>query len=200
MTQKIKHVTVFAASGGDPDTIYTEAAKTLGMLLAQRSIRCIYGGGQFGLMGAVSNSALDSGGSVCGIIPQFMIDRGWLNPRLSDVVITQDIHSRKRIMAERSDATVALPGGVGTMEELLEIITWRQLGLYPKPVIILNISGYYDFLLLQLRQTQQEKFLQHDAGDLFTVATTPLQALYMLIHQTEHPVTGQSRHHVNPGL
>jgi uncharacterized protein (TIGR00730 family) len=180
MQKDIKAITVYAASSSTISNIYIEAALNLGRQLAGRGITCIYGGGQTGLMGAVSNSMLDASGKVRGIIPQFMIDKGWLNRRLTDVVVTQDMHSRKQLMAESGDACIALPGGVGTLEELLEIITWRQLGLYNKPIIILNTNNFYENLLAMLIKIEEENFMNHDSNTLWKVAQTPEEALQLI--------------------
>jgi uncharacterized protein (TIGR00730 family) len=185
----INFVTVYAASSCNIDEIYLSAARELGKLLAKHSITCIYGGGPNGLMGAVANSALDNGGKVCGIIPKFMIERGWLNTRLTDVVTTDDMHRRKSLMAERSDACIALPGGIGTLEELLEIITWRQLGLYCKPIIILNVNGFYDYLLEMLHKIEKENFMRHGHEEIWSVAKTPEEALDLIFSQAQNPIT-----------
>jgi uncharacterized protein (TIGR00730 family) len=185
---KIKNITVYAASSCKIQDLYIEAARKLGELFASKSITCIYGGGCNGLMGAVANATLDNGGKVCGIIPQFMIDRGWHNTRLTDLIVTNDMHERKRMMAERSDACIALPGGIGTLEELLEIIAWRQLGLYSKPIIILNINGFYDHLLSLMHNIEIENFMRHETGKIWSVATSPEEALELIISQSQNHI------------
>jgi len=184
MSQKIKTITIYASASPRISSVYFEAAGNLGKLLAEHSIACVNGGGLNGLMGAVTNAVLENGGNVCGVIPQFMYDKGWLHPSIRDVIITPDMHSRKQTMAAKSDACIALPGGVGTLEELLEIITWKQLGLYKNPIVILNTAGYYDFLLAMLRKADQENFI-HSKSTVWQVASAPEEALELLQMQPE---------------
>ena len=174
------NVCVFCASSARIDTRYLEAARELGQLLAQQGWRCVNGGGSVGLMGAVTDGALDAGGQVTGVIPKFMVDNGWCYDRLEDVVITADMHQRKHLMSEMADAVIAMPGGVGTLEELLETLTWRQLGLVKVPVIILNTMGYYDPLLAMLRHAIDEGFMKASHAQLWQVATTPGEAIALL--------------------
>ena len=155
----------------------------LGNLLASNGMTCITGGGAKGMMGAVADGALNAGGQVIGIIPQFMVDEGWSNDALSEIVITKSIHERKELMAQKSDACIALPGGVGTIEELMEIITWRQLSLYEKPIIILNLNGYYDSLLLMLKKAVDEKFMHPKNHEIWNVAYTPEEVLDIITMQ-----------------
>ena len=128
--RKIRSVCVYCASSSRVAPAYFEAAQELGQLLARKHIRCVYGAGGQGLMGTLADAVMQEGGEITGVIPQFMYDNGWNHPALKDLIITPDIHSRKQRMAALSDAVIALPGGCGTFEELLEIITWKQLGLY----------------------------------------------------------------------
>ena len=181
MKQEMRgNVCVFCASSADIDTRYLEAARELGALLAQGCWRCVNGGGAVGLMGAVTDGTLDAGGEVTGVIPKFMVDNGWCYDRLEDVIITADMHQRKQMMSEMADAVIALPGGVGTLEELLETLTWRQLGLVKVPVIILNTLGYYDGLLAMLGHAIDEGFMKPSHGQLWQVANTPQEALNLL--------------------
>jgi len=170
-------ITIYAASSPHVSPVYIQAAKDLGRLIAQKGINCINGAGKTGLMAQVTDSVLENGGRVIGIIPQFMVDNGWGHPSLTECVVTPDMHTRKQLMAQRSDACIALPGGIGTLEELLEIITWKQLGLYSKPVIILNTNNYFDDLLRMLTKIRQEHFTYHSLASLWTVAETPEEAL-----------------------
>ena len=174
------NVCVFCASSADIDPRYLEAARELGRLLAEGGWRCVNGGGAVGLMGAVTDGALDAGGEVTGVIPKFMVDNGWCYDRLDDVIITADIHQRKQMMSEMGDAVIAMPGGVGTLEELLETLTWRQLGLVKVPVIILNTLGYYDGLLEMLRHAIDEGFMKTSHARLWQVAATPEEAIALL--------------------
>ncbi len=171
------NVCVFCASSANIDVRYLEAARELGTLLAQGGWRCVNGGGAVGLMGALTDGALDAGGEVTGVIPKFMVDKGWCYDRLEDVIVTADMHQRKQMMSDMADAVIALPGGVGTLEELLETLTWRQLGLVKKPVIILNTLGYYDPLLSMLQHAIDEGFMKPSHNQLWTVAATPQEAI-----------------------
>ena len=186
------NVCVFCASSANIDERYLADAHQLGTLLAQAGWRCVNGGGAVGLMGAVTNGTLDAGGEVTGVIPKFMVDNGWCYDRLSDVVVTADMHQRKQIMSDMADAVIALPGGVGTLEELLETLTWRQLGLVKVPVIILNTLGYYDPLLAMLRHSIDEGFMKSSHGLLWQVAATPAEAISLL--DDNNPVQFESKY------
>lgn len=181
MKREIKgNVCVFCASSANIDERYLADARELGNLLAQGGWRCVNGGGAVGLMGAVTDGTLDAGGEVTGVIPKFMVDNGWCYDRLMDVVVTADMHQRKQMMSNMADAVIALPGGVGTLEELLETLTWRQLGLVKVPIIILNTLGYYDLLLAMLRHAIDEGFMKPSHGQLWQVAATPADAVALL--------------------
>ena len=186
------NVCVFCASSANIDGRYLEAARELGKLLAQGGWRCVNGGGAVGLMGAVTDGALDAGGQVTGVIPKFMVDNGWCYDRLEDVIVTADMHQRKHMMSEMADAVIAMPGGVGTFEELLETLTWRQLGIVKTPVIILNTLGYYDPLLAMLRHAIDEGFMRPDHSRLWTVAATPAEAFASL--ENNDPITFDSKY------
>ena len=176
----MQSVCVYCASSTQIDEKYFRAAKELGTLIAQRGLRLITGAGNQGLMNAVEEAALAVGGKVTGIIPTFMMDEGWHHTGLTELIETSTIHERKQMMADLSDGVIALPGGCGTLEELLEIITWKQLGLYLNPIIILNVDGYYDHLLAQLEQAITENFMRDIHGDIWRVATTPEEAVELL--------------------
>ena len=186
------NVSVFCASSANIDERYLADAHELGALLAQGGWRCVNGGGAVGLMGAVTDGALDAGGEVTGVIPKFMVDQGWLYDRLEDVIVTADMHQRKQMMSDMADAVIAMPGGVGTMEELLETLTWRQLGLVKVPIIILNTLGYYDSLLALLNHAIGEGFMKTSHAGLWQVADTPAQAV-ALLHSSE-PVEFESKY------
>lgn len=176
----MQNVCVYCASSTQIDEKYFRAAKELGALIAQRGLRLITGAGNQGLMNAVEEAALAVGGKVTGIIPTFMMDEGWHHTGLTELIETSTIHERKQMMADLSDGVIALPGGCGTLEELLEIITWKQLGLYLNPIIILNVDGYYDHLLAQLEQAITENFMRNIHGDIWRVATTSEEAVELL--------------------
>lgn len=181
---KISSICVYCASSTKIDQIYVESAKELGTLLAKKSITCINGAGKMGLMGTVSDATLQENGKVIGVIPQFMVDNGWYHQSLSKLHVTQNMHERKHKMAELADGCIALPGGIGTLEELIEVITWKQLGLYKKPIVILNTNNYYDLLLRLLKQMADENFMRPMHTQLWMVAKTPAEAI-SLIEQAE---------------
>ncbi len=135
----IESICVYCASGPGNNPVFMDAARKLGRILAENGIRLVYGGGSVGLMGALAESVLDHGGAVTGVIPDFLVNREHMLLRVQERIITPDMHERKRVMFERADAFVALPGGVGTLEELVEQLTWAQLGRHKKPILILNI-------------------------------------------------------------
>ena len=159
MTQ-IKTVCVYCGSGSGSNPRFVEAAIALGKVFAENSIRLVYGGGSVGLMGAVAKSVLDHGGAVTGIIPDFLANRERMNPNLTELVVTPDMHERKRLMFERSDAFVALPGGVGTLEELVEQMTWQQLGRHTKPVLLANIDDFWEPLIALLTHMRANQFIR----------------------------------------
>ena len=153
----IKTICVYCGSGPGTNPNFIEAAKALGKALADNKIRLVYGGGSLGLMGAVATSVLDHGGTVTGIIPDFLRMRENALTRVQEMVVTPDMHERKRLMFERSDAFVALPGGLGTLEELVEQLTWQQLGRHAKPVLLANVDGFWEplfSLVAHMRETQ----------------------------------------------
>jgi len=156
---KIKSVCVYcgAASGSDP--VYLESAVELGRLFAHEGIRLIYGGGGVGLMGATARSCAEAGGRVTGIIPDFLIGKEQAFEHAHELVVTKDMHERKRLMFERADAFIALPGGIGTLEELVEQLTWVQLNRHAKPVLMLNIAGFWDPLLALFDHMQATGFV-----------------------------------------
>ena len=156
---------------------YSDAAYALGKMLGEEGITLITGGGCQGLMRAVEDGALEAGGKAIGVIPQFMVEQNWQHPSLSELHVTPDMHTRKQQMAQMSEAVIALPGGCGTMEELCEIITWKQLGLYLHPIVILNINGYYDALIAQLERAVEEHFMGKIHSKIWCVANTPQEAL-----------------------
>lgn len=176
----IKSVTIYCASSTQIDERYFEAARRLGALLAQKDIRVINGAGNIGLMRAISDATLEAGGKVTGIIPAFMVEQGWQHQGLSELRITDTMHERKQLMADLSDGIIALPGGCGTLEELLEVITWKQLGLYIHPIVILNTEGYYDALIEMLQHAVNERFMRQQHKDIWQIANTPEEAVELL--------------------
>lgn len=179
---EIKSVCVYSASSTQIAPVYFEVAEELGRLLARKRINLINGAGCIGLMAATSNAALAEGGTVTGVIPRFMVEQGWHHQGLTRLVETDTMHERKQLMAEISDGVIALPGGCGTLEELLEIITWKQLGLYLKPIVILNIDGYYNPLLEMLKNAIDGNFMRKEHQAIWQVASTAEEAIDMLYH------------------
>lgn len=177
---KIASVCVYSASSTKIDPVYFDTAYELGTLLGQQHIRLINGAGNMGLMSAVSDAALAAGGEVTGVIPRFMVEQGWHHTGLTRLVEVESMHERKKMMADLSDAVIALPGGCGTLEELLEIITWKQLGLYLNPVVILNVKGYFDSLLAMLQRAVEENFMRTQHGSIWHVAKTVREAVELV--------------------
>ncbi len=157
---KIKTVCVYCGSGPGTDPRFTEAAVALGKTLAENGVRLVYGGGSLGLMGSVATSVLDNGGTVTGIIPDFLKLRENALKRVQEMIVTPDMHERKRLMFEHSDAFVALPGGIGTLEELVEQLTWQQLGRHSKPILIANIANFWEPLLGLLTHMRSTQFIR----------------------------------------
>jgi uncharacterized protein (TIGR00730 family) len=155
----VRRVCVFSGSSAGGDLAYRAAATDLGHQLADRGIELVYGGASVGLMGAVADAALEGGGHVIGVIPQSLVDREIAHPELGDLRVVDSMHERKALMAQLADAFVALPGGVGTLEELFEVYTWNQLGLHAKPLGLFNVRGYFDGLVRFLDHAVEERFV-----------------------------------------
>jgi len=177
---QIKNVCVYSASSTKIAPVYFAMAEELGRLLAMHGINLINGAGSIGLMAATSNAALEAGGTVTGVIPHFMVEQGWHHNGLTQLIETETMHERKQLMADLSDGVIALPGGCGTMEELMEIITWKQLGLYLKPIVILNIDGFYDPLLEMLQRAIEGNFMRKEHQQIWQTATSPKEAVELL--------------------
>lgn len=173
----IKSVCVYCASSSKVDQKFFDATQILGKELARNQVKCVYGAGNQGLMGTLADSVLNHGGQIQGIIPQFMYDEGWNHTGLTELHIVESMHIRKQMMAENADAAIALPGGCGTLEELLEIITWKQLGLFKKPIIILNTDGYYDHLISMLNRAVEENFMHEKHTSIWTIVNTPQEVI-----------------------
>jgi len=156
----IRTVCVYCGSGPGTNPRFIESAIALGKVLAGNGIRLVYGGGSLGMMGAIATSVLEQGGSVTGIIPDFLTARENALTRVQEMIVTPDMHERKRLMFERSDAFVALPGGIGTLEELVEQLTWQQLGRHTKPVLLANIDGFWEPLLALLAHMRATQFIR----------------------------------------
>ena len=157
---KIKSICVYCGSGPGTSPAFVAAARRFGQILAENHVSLVYGGGSAGLMGACANAVLDGGGHVTGILPDFLVDREHMLMRAQERIITRDMHERKRQMFERADAFVAFPGGVGTLEELVEQLTWAQLGRHKKPIMIANIEGFWEPLCALLDHMEQLQFIR----------------------------------------
>jgi uncharacterized protein (TIGR00730 family) len=178
--RNLKKITVYAASSSKIEPYFFDAAKRLGKILADNHITCVYGGGRLGLMGALADSILENKGKIIGIIPEFLNTIELGHTGLTYLHVVDSMHTRKTKLVEETDAVIALPGGVGTLEELLEIITWKQLGFFTKPIVILNINGYYDPLLAMLDKIIAERFLRPKHSDMWQVAQNPEEVLDLI--------------------
>jgi len=157
---EIKRICVYCGSGPGRNPKFAAAATALGKIFAQNNIGLVYGGGTIGLMGAIAKSVVDHGGEVIGVIPDFLAAREVAKRDVAELVVTRDMHERKRIMFERSDAFIALPGGLGTLEELTEQLTWAQLGRHQKPVLLANIDGFWDPLIALIAHMRELAFVR----------------------------------------
>jgi uncharacterized protein (TIGR00730 family) len=173
-------VCVFASSSSRIDRKYVQAAAELGSLFARSKMKVIYGGGGIGLMGALADAVIENGGSITGVIPSFMNDEGWGHPGLNNMIVTTDMGDRKKNMFARADAVVALPGGIGTLEELMEAITLKQLGLFKGPVVILNTLDFYKSLFDFLEHMVSGNFMRSEHKDMWVIADTPEEVLNAL--------------------
>ena len=181
---QINSVCVYSASSTKIDAVYFQAAETLGRLFAEHHIRLI-NGARLVLNPVLTStqmfqSMLKNGGEVTGVIPRFMVEQNWHHTGLTELIEVESMHERKQKMANLSDGIIALPGGCGTLEELLEIITWKQLGLYLNPIIILNTNRFFDPLLEMLEKAIDENFMRRQHGDIWKVAQTPEEAVQLL--------------------
>lgn len=176
----IAKVCVYCGSGPGNDPVFLQSAQALGHTMADEGIGLVYGGGNIGLMGAVANAVLERGGHVTGIIPDFLTARERLLERVQETVIVPDMHSRKRLMFDKADAFVALPGGIGTLEELVEQMTWAQLGQHSKPILLVNINGFWKPLLVLLAHMREQGFIRAGLELSYLVAERVEDVLPML--------------------
>ena len=176
----MKSLCVYCGSSSGSDPAYAAAARELGQLLAAQQIELIYGGGRVGLMGTLADAVLDAGGRVQGVIPQSLADREVAHHGLTQLHIVETMHQRKALMAELSDGFLALPGGLGTFEELFEIWTWAQLGMHGKPIGLLNVAGYFDLLLQFLDHAVSQQLLKPVHRAVLSVSTGPAEMLRVL--------------------
>jgi uncharacterized protein (TIGR00730 family) len=166
----IRSICVYCGSSPGRKPIYAEAARRLGRLMAVNDMGLVYGGGGLGLMGEVARAVLAGGGRVTGIIPEFLTEKEHMLREVTDLVVVSDMHERKRLMFERSDAFVALPGGIGTLEELVEQLTWAQLGRHSKPIVLYNADGFWQPFMALLDHLRREAFIRADLEVRFAAA------------------------------
>lgn len=181
-SERIDTVCVYCGSGHGTDPAYKHAAVVLGTSLAEAGIGLVYGGGGLGLMGEVARAALKGGGHVTGIIPKFLTEHEHMLRDVDNLVVTRDMHERKMLMFERSDAFVALPGGIGTLEELVEQLTWSQLGQHGKPIIVVNVKGFWDPFLALLTHMREQAFIRSGLDVGFAVVQSAQDVVPLLRH------------------
>jgi len=181
----IKRICVYCGSGPGNNPAYAAAAKELGQDMAERNIGLVYGGGSLGLMGIVARAVLEHGGHVTGIIPQFLKERELMLADVQDAVVTTNMHERKMLMFEKSDAFVALPGGVGTLEETVEMTTWAQLDQHRKPIVLANIENFWDPLVELLDHMRKEAFIRAGLEVAIDIAPTAKDVVPMVIKRAE---------------
>ncbi len=169
----MRSICVFCGSSAGRNSTYKGAAVDLGRLLAQKNLRLIYGGGNIGLMGEIAQSVIQGGGSAIGVIPQFLVEKELVYDKLTEIRVVDTMHERKATMAELADAFIAMPGGFGTLEETVEVLTWAQLGLHEKPIGLLNIDGYYSHLNQFFEHMIAEGFLLGEYKNMLLVEDNP---------------------------
>lgn len=186
----MKRITVFCGSSFGTDEIYKEQAALLGQTLAKQNIELVYGGANVGLMGAVADGALNEGGKVIGVLPDFLRSKEIAHTGLTELILVESMHERKTKMSDLCDGVIALPGGFGTLEELFEMITWAQLGLHKKPIAILNINGFYNSLL-ELIQTMADKGLLKEENQKMLLVSNNIEDLLDKMNNYIPPTTGK---------
>ncbi|MFN5445295.1 MAG: TIGR00730 family Rossman fold protein [bacterium] len=173
MTNKFLSVCVYCGSSVGNNPVFADAARSLGRKLVEQNLSLVYGGGHVGLMGIVADAVLDAGGEVTGVIPKALMDSEVGHERLTRLFVVKDMHERKALMAEHAHGFIAMPGGIGTLEELFEALTWAQLGFHEKPVGLFNVDGFYDKLIEFLNQLTSQGFLRPEHRDLLIVQAEP---------------------------
>ena len=177
----MKSICVFCGSSTGNNSKYVANARQLGELIAQKKMKLVYGGGNVGLMGEIANSVLDNNGEVIGVIPQFLVEKELVHDNLTELKVVASMHERKAIMAELADGFVALPGGFGTLEETVEVLTWTQLGLHRKPIGLLNVEKYFDFLYEFFKHMVAEKFLHTEYKDMILIKENAKEMIDSLV-------------------
>lgn len=188
----LKSICVYCGSNAGSQPLFEKAAIQLGELLAREGIRLVYGGGSIGLMGAVAKTVLENGGEVTGVIPKFLKEREVMLEDAHELIITQDMHERKRTMFEKADAFIALPGGIGTLEELVEMLTWAQLGRHDKPMLLLNLDQFWTPLVELLDHMRSLGFIRPDSDITYEITKDVAQSVDILCKaiegcKVEHP-------------
>jgi uncharacterized protein (TIGR00730 family) len=176
-TEIMQTICVYCAASTKINPRFFEATDRLGKILAKEGLSVVFGGGATGLMGQLADSILAANGKITGVIPQFMCDEDWHHNQLTELIVVETMHERKEKMARMADAVIALPGGCGTLEELMEVITWKQLGIFTKPIVILNMDGYYNPLIAMLQHAVEEKFMRDVHKNMWEVVETPEEVL-----------------------
>ncbi|KZK92475.1 MULTISPECIES: TIGR00730 family Rossman fold protein [unclassified Pseudovibrio] len=188
----LKSICVYCGSNAGSQPLFEKAAIQLGELLAREGIRLVYGGGSIGLMGAVAKTVLENGGEVTGVIPKFLMEREVMLEDAHELIVTQDMHERKRTMFEKADAFIALPGGIGTLEELVEMLTWAQLGRHDKPMLLLNLDQFWTPLVELLDHMRSLGFIRPDSDITYEITEDVAQSVDILCKaiegcKVEHP-------------
>ncbi len=177
----IQSLTVFCGSKNGSNPLFCEHAKQIGYLLAKKNITLIYGGGNKGIMGAVANSVLENNGKVIGIMPRFLSVPEHMHNGLTEMLEVEDMHERKRLLYEKCDAALVLPGGFGTMDEFFEMLTWNQLNIHNKKIFVLNTSGFYDHLIAFLNKAEKDGFLYSDIHQYLQIVSSPEELEPLLV-------------------
>jgi len=188
----MKTICIYCASSTRVKPSYFVATARMSQLLAEAHLAIVYGGGSMGLMGQLADSMLEAGGKITGIIPRFMCDVEWNHNGLTDLILVETMHERKEKMAMMADAIVALPGGCGTLEELLEVITWKRLGLFTKPIVIVNLEGYFDALVTMLDRAVDEHFMRDEHRSMWVVVETPEEVLPAILNSVKWDANARS--------
>ena len=173
MTRKFRSLCVYCGASTGHDPIYANAARSLGREMVVHGLSLVYGGGHVGLMGIIADAVLEAGGEVTGVIPKALMDTEVGHERLTHLLVVKDMHERKALMAEHADGFIAMPGGIGTLEELFEALTWAQLGFHEKPVGLFNVNGFYDKLIEFLDHQTSQGFLRAEHKNLLMIHTEP---------------------------
>lgn len=173
----IQSLAVFCGSKKGTNPLYTQQAAQLGKLMAENNIRLIYGGGSAGIMGTIADNVMENDGHVTGIIPKLLLEWEVQHQHITELIISDDMHIRKKTLYNLCDAALILPGGFGTLDELFEIVTWNQLSIHDKPVFILNTDGFYDHLILHIQKMREEEFLYEQADKKIIIINDPAELL-----------------------